>query len=849
MQLIKVYNKKISGMNFLQEIMKKIIITFLIFTALIVYCTDNINAGPPNLSINKIQVSPIGDPEPGSNITYRIDYSNAGGTASNIIIIDRIPDYTTYVAGSMSNELGINFTDDTNGDEGCFDSVSNRVIFCVTNGQAPSTGGTLESNASGSLYFTVQVDSLKYLPITNYINFTNKDNSFDGVINESLIVNTNTNLQAGDLDANGNGDLVTNTNYLLQADRDHSIQKVGGGSITLREEGVFRVGDWSDGAGSERYGFLTFGLGDIPTNATIISADLNLWLVSLNAEGTYDDPMNIDNVVYGNVYTNVAATLPGRMWCNAGGRSVIQSNMVQVNSGTLTPGQYNTFDVTSGVVYCMTNLKLYQENGSYRILQMRLRDSIVDYTDAKANLTFAVYGSGTPPYLKVTYTTNAIGAPNDEVRSLIAFDLSSIPDNATVVDADLNVNAFQVDGASNDIQPIEVWHVDYSNSIEGSDFNPPSVNGGMYNSFGPTATGWRSIDSTAQVEYAHTNAKSWQKNGSSNWFQVQFRPAQTNSDGISDMQWIYGASQGSDYPYLEVTFTTDILAPMPDTITNQVCITGNNFLTTCATASLVVDDCPEPPAGLSADMIGTNLVMVIWNAVPFITGYTLFRSPNNDTNTAVSITYLNYDYTNYMDTISTNKTYYYWLKSYHEYCTEGSRYSDAGWNEPGADIILSKTKVSPITDPEAGSNLTYRIDYTNAGGVAFNVRIVEDIPEFTTYQPGTMSNSVGSNFTDASNDDAGYYNSANDTLIFHVGSNGQATNSAGTLGSGEFGSFYFTVQIASNKYQPVTNYINFTNKDNSFDGVINASGIVDVPVSERVSPGMAPVELVEESVL
>ncbi len=71
------------------------------------------------------------------------------------------------------------------------------------------------------------------------------------------------------------------------------------------------------------------------------------------------------------------------------------------------------------------------------------------------------------------------------------------------------------------------------------------------------------------------------------------------------------------------------------------------------------------PQWISATAVSTNEIDLVWENVANETGYTLFSSTNNDTNTALAITNTGADVTNYDDTgLIINTKYYYWVKAY-----------------------------------------------------------------------------------------------------------------------------------------------------------------------------------------
>ncbi|MBN2061091.1 MAG: hypothetical protein JW882_11820 [Deltaproteobacteria bacterium] len=106
------------------------------------------------------------DPEegiPGQEIIYLIHYHNSGmGIASNLIIVDSIPFFTTYVAGSMrigdaasTYDTAASLTDDAGDDAGQLSG--NSVIFTISTVAADD--GTANSDGDeGRVYFKTTID-------------------------------------------------------------------------------------------------------------------------------------------------------------------------------------------------------------------------------------------------------------------------------------------------------------------------------------------------------------------------------------------------------------------------------------------------------------------------------------------------------------------------------------------------------------------------------------------------------------------------------------------------------------------------------------------------------------------
>jgi trimeric autotransporter adhesin len=86
----------------------------------------------PVLTISKT-VSPEGSQPPGTVLTYTITVTNIGtGTATSIVIADTVPEYTTYVAGSLKTGTSLadlhSRTDAQDDDGASYISASNSVV-------------------------------------------------------------------------------------------------------------------------------------------------------------------------------------------------------------------------------------------------------------------------------------------------------------------------------------------------------------------------------------------------------------------------------------------------------------------------------------------------------------------------------------------------------------------------------------------------------------------------------------------------------------------------------------------------------------------------------------------------
>ncbi|MBD8028397.1 DUF11 domain-containing protein [Ureibacillus sp. Re31] len=94
-------------------------------------------------------------------------------------------------------------------------------------------------------------------------------------------------------------------------------------------------------------------------------------------------------------------------------------------------------------------------------------------------------------------------------------------------------------------------------------------------------------------------------------------------------------------------------------------------------------------------------------------------------------------------------------------------------------VVAEKT-VSPQGDVFEGQELTYEVTTKNGGGdVAANAVFEDAIPEGTEYVPGSLkiTNGPGAgDLTDATGDDAGYFDADNNKVVIELGDLANTTN-------------------------------------------------------------------------
>jgi len=113
----------------------------------------------------------------GGEIIYKIVVTNENPVvySYDVRLEDAIPLGTSYVVGSLrkgssgTNQYGSGtvLSDATGDDQGSYESVLNRVVFCGEGGIAPDTSGSLQGGGAVSFFFKVKVMSNSLQSIVN----------------------------------------------------------------------------------------------------------------------------------------------------------------------------------------------------------------------------------------------------------------------------------------------------------------------------------------------------------------------------------------------------------------------------------------------------------------------------------------------------------------------------------------------------------------------------------------------------------------------------------------------------------------------------------------------------------
>jgi len=461
---------------------------------------------------------------------------------------------------------------------------------------------------------------------TNVINITNLDFNFDGYISSNgSVINLIDNLWIG-------GAVITdaapslgpfNTNIVqLGANRDHTLRRNSVGAMALEDNsGDLWVGNGSvAGKNIDRRAYLTFSLDAIPISANITAATLKLrvqqWF------GTPVTPLHLDHIIYSNEF---GTTDMDARFDMSPPRTVQDLNFAQISSGAT--GAVIEIPVKDQVSWSLANPAGWTEtDGSDRIFQLRIRDNDgVNGGGNAVNFYRQESGAGFEPVLAVTYIIPGTSTyTNKTVRSFTSFDLSQIavPTTGNITAATLFLYHSDLQGDSSEIGTIWIDQVDYNtNQLVASVFTNASVIGLPIDTFSPiSGAGWLNFEVGAEVEDALTNAKSWARGGSSNWFQIMLRPSALGVDTIPDKQLMNGAEGIGIKPYIRVWYVSNSpLVTPPSVVINIADVDGNNIVTKSDTNIIIISsNLPNILLTKSVESVSLNSV-----SSPSVPGSTL----------------------------------------------------------------------------------------------------------------------------------------------------------------------------------------------------------------------------------
>jgi len=114
---------------------------------------DTTTVDAPDLTVDKT-VSPAGNQPPGATLTYTVTITNGGaGAVQNMVLTDPIPNFTTYVTGSITQDAASR-TDGADGDNADY-NVTNPGEITVNIGTLAASGGAGDSTV---ITFQVTID-------------------------------------------------------------------------------------------------------------------------------------------------------------------------------------------------------------------------------------------------------------------------------------------------------------------------------------------------------------------------------------------------------------------------------------------------------------------------------------------------------------------------------------------------------------------------------------------------------------------------------------------------------------------------------------------------------------------
>jgi hypothetical protein len=161
--------------------------------------------------------------------------------------------------------------------------------------------------------------------------------------------------------------------------------------------------------------------------------------------------------------------------------------------------------------------------------------------------------------------------------------------------------------------------------------------------------------------------------------------------------------------------------PVTKTIFWKVCSIDSAFIPSQYSIEQTVLQ-PGVPGGLTAVSVSTDQIDLAWNDIPNETGFTLFRSITNNTNSAINAGGVSINITNYDDIgLASSTTYYYWIKAYNSMGSSG--FSDPASNSTFTGSINTNTNTSaviihtPVETMNAGQGAVISATIIDPGGI------------------------------------------------------------------------------------------------------------------------------------
>jgi hypothetical protein len=146
-----------------------------------------------------------------------------------------------------------------------------------------------------------------------------------------------------------------------------------------------------------------------------------------------------------------------------------------------------------------------------------------------------------------------VGAPEYELvtRGFVSFDISTLPDNATIVKATLRLYQYQVDGTPFTAGgSIKIDHMDYGASLESADYDASAINANIATLTSNSGIEWKDAEVTNAVK------KDIDEGHSKSQYRLHFA-TEEDGDGEVDTAYFYSANSGhnTNPPQLVVSYT------------------------------------------------------------------------------------------------------------------------------------------------------------------------------------------------------------------------------------------------------------------------------------------------------
>ena len=411
-----------------------------------------------------------------------------------------------------------------------------------------------------------------------------------------------------------------------------------------------------------------------------------------------------------------------------------------------------------------------------------------------------------------------VGDKNDtNYMAYMGINIDGLP-IANIVSATLFFYIYDDTGTPATNNPYTMDHVDFGSNFTMGEEYLQAIQSNIFTYIYTNEEVWVSVPVTDQVIYDLINRKSWTLNGSDQWFQVRMYADNIlknsdNSDYFS-IRSTHNNSKTNEWPYLRIYY-------LPEQVLSHFTISHDTNAVVNEWNRIIITAKNDDGITIWSN-IGTATISVAGDngAISWSNGNNCGTFSNLG-NEAAAYTFNGceegvvtlYIMEDIADTINIEVISAVSAKTDDD--TEGPLYF---YNR--TFLELTKVKVPPAGDPWPGDYVRFRIDYTNQGETALNVRITDIIPLGTEYLQGSMSNTTTGTLTDAPGDDEGY---CDGNQIIVCVDNGTAPSAGGTLGPNEAGSLFFTVLVLTNS-QPSINYVKLGYQTKGFDAELYSDG-------------------------